>query len=231
MAEGERKSQESISDLQQQLENYQNSLLTSESVAENLKNDLTLAVEKIKVLEEFLGPDRDFSLGVKISKGDDSDSSEISSDTACSSFVVIGEVEDGRESRVQNQSKGGGRGRGQNQNQNQNLVLDSKNVIRKVDVTSDGIETETGIGIDIDIGKKREMRDIFVQSEGEITNMTQEEIDGKDSMVFDSINSTSGSGSGSDQDPLLSAQAALVSELQDRYKDSQNEVRMKIESF
>ena len=226
MAEGERKSQESISDLQQQLENYQNSLLTSESVAENLKNDLTLAVEKIKVLEEFLGPDRDFPLGVKISKGDDSDSSEISSDTACSSFVVIGEVEEGRESRVQNQSKGGGRGRVQNQGLG--LGLDSKNIIGKVDITSDGIKTgrETEIGVNIDIGKNREMRDIFVQSEGEITNMTQEENDGKDSMAFDSINSTSGSGS--DQDPLLSAQAALVSELQDRYKDSQNEVRMKI---
>ena len=228
MAEGERKSQESISDLQQQLENYQNSLLTSESVAENLKNDLTLAVEKIKVLEEFLGPDRDFSLGVKISKGDDSDSSEISSDTACSSFVVIGEVEEGRESRVQNQSKGGGRGRVQNQGLGLGLGVDSKNIIRKVDITSDGIKTgrETEIGVNIDIGKNREMRDIFVQSEGEITNMTQEENDGKDSMAFDSINSTSGSGS--DQDPLLSAQAALVSELQDRYTDSQNEVRMKI---
>ena len=222
MVEGDRKSQETISDLQLQLENYQNSLRSSESFSENLKNDLALAVEKIKVLEEFLGPDRDFPLGVKISKGDDSDSSEISSDTACSSFVVIGEVEEGREGRIQSQSKGGVRGQGQS----------NKNIVRKTDIRSDVIETgiERGIGIE----NKREMKDIFIEDEveveveGESGIMIREENDGKDSMVFDSINSTSGSGSGSgsrfDQEPLLSAQASLVSELQDRYKDSQNEV-------
>ena len=227
MAEGDRKSQETISDLQLQLENYQNSLRSSESFSENLKNDLALAVEKIKVLEELLGPDRDFPLGVKISKGDDSDSSEISSDTACSSFVVIGEIEEGREGRIQSQSKGGVRGQGQS----------NKNIMRKTDIRSDVIETgiERGIGIE----NKREMKDIFIEDEveveveGESGIMIREENDGKDSMVFDSINSTSGSGSGSrfDQEPLLSAQASLVSELQDRYKDSQNEVSTNKEIF
>ena len=229
MAEGDRKSQETISDLQLQLENYQNSLRSSESFSENLKNDLALAVEKIKVLEELLGPDRDFPLGVKISKGDDSDSSEISSDTACSSFVVIGEIEEGREGRIQSQSKGGVRGQGQS----------NKNIVRKTDIRSDVIETgiERGIGIE----NKREVKDIFIENEveveveGESGIMIREENDGKDSMVFDSINSTSGSGSGSgsrfDQEPLLSAQASLVSELQDRYKDSQNEVSTNKEIF
>ena len=227
MAEGDRKSQETISDLQLQLENYQNSLRSSESFSENLKSDLALAVEKIKVLEDLLGPDRDFPLGVKISKGDDSDSSEISSDTACSSFVVIGEVEEGREGRIQSQSKGGVRGQGQS----------NKNIVRKTDIRSDVIETgiERGIGIE----NKREMKDIFIEDEveveveGESGIMIREENDGKDSMVFDSINSTSGSGSGSrfDQEPLLSAQASLVSELQDRYKDSQNEVSTNKEIF
>lgn len=229
MAEGDRKSQETISDLQLQLENYQNSLRSSESFSENLKNDFALAVEKIKVLEELLGPDRDFPLGVKISKGDDSDSSEISSDTACSSFVVIGEIEEGREGRIQSQSKGGVRGQGQS----------NKNIVRKTDIRSDVIETgiERGIGIE----NKREMKDIFIEDEveveveGESGIMIREENDGKDSMVFDSINSTSGSGSGSgsrfDQEPLLSAQASLVSELQDRYKDSQNEVSTNKEIF
>ena len=107
----------------------------------------------------------------------------------------------------------------------------------KIDIRSDVIETgiERGIGIE----NKREMKDIFIEDEveveveGESGIMIREENDGKDSMVFDSINSTSGSGSGSrfDQEPLLSAQASLVSELQDRYKDSQNEVSTNKEIF
>ena len=201
MAEGEKIAQETISDLRLQLENSKINLESCEIVSENLKIDLSQAEEKVRALEGFLGSDRIFPVGVKnlTGKGDDGNSSEISSDTGCSSFVVVGDGEDAVDSKVINQSQGHGHG--------------------QVQSRIDGTERKSGMN--------RGERVVLLESDGstgDTVDGDRERKERRSNMLFDSTNSISGSGS--DQDPLLSAQASLVSELQDRYKDAVDEVRM-----
>ena len=122
MIDGERASQETILELKNLLDTTQDTLQNTLTNTDKLKIELNQANEKVKNLEILLesgvgegfqlGVGTGLALGVKIPKGDESDSSEISSDSALSSFVVVGE---GAEGRGQGQGEGRGQGSGQGQ--------------------------------------------------------------------------------------------------------------------